>query len=69
MADQTLTPEQQRRQVALRGMDKFADEHGCTDRTWREVDEGDRISFVGTADNGPEFCLAYMKAVDRERLV
>lgn len=67
MADHTLTPEQQRRQVALSGMEKFADEHGCADRNWREVDEGDRISFVGTADNGRDFCLGYMKEVGRER--
>lgn len=67
MADQTLTAEQARRQAALRGMDAFADKHGCSNREWREVDQGESIGFIGTADDGREFALGYMKATEQER--
>jgi len=63
-----LAPEQQRRQVALRQMTKFADKHGCTDRAWREIDQGDVIAFVGKTDEGREFCLSYQKETEQERL-
>lgn len=46
MVDAT-TPEQRRRNSALLLMDGFADAHGVTDRNWREVDEADRVNFIG----------------------
>ena len=61
MAEPVLTSEQQRRQAALDGMNAFANEHGCDDRNWREIDNGDHIGFIGTTKEGREFALGYKK--------
>lgn len=61
MAEVPLNSEAERRQCALDGMSKFADENGATDRAWREIDQITRVIFIGTADDGREFTLGYMK--------
>jgi hypothetical protein len=61
MADELLSPEERRRQAALRVMERFADEHGATNRTWEELDEGDVIRLVGTTDGGRRFHVGYQK--------
>jgi len=67
MAEKQLTPVERRRQVALAAMDRFADEHGASGRNWDEVDEGDRMTLVGYADNGRRFYQSYQKETERER--
>lgn len=67
MAVPALTPEQERRQVALQSMQRFADSGGFQ-LNYREVEKGEYVQLIGTAPDGREYTVGYEKASDRERL-